>query len=265
MRKFLFVSALFLLPTLVLGAGFAKQSIFLSKSSVTEGDTVRIHATVSNDGTAPFTGSVVVKDGSSKLGSAAVTLAAGAAQAISVSWTPTAGTHTIVAALEGSDGSVVEQESADFTIAARPKPVVVAPVFPVATDSGQSAAVESSAQLQKDIAGISPQAGQLSQPLFSVIDSLRGNMSKLIDSQLGIAKNNLANSSQAGLVEGTSSTLGVPSTSGSFWFIPWTIYLYVLTILQFLISSAGIFYPLLAVIFFYLLYRTYRWARRPSY
>src|ERR1700674_4005698 len=91
------------IPLMAHAAGFAKQSIFLSKSSVTEGDTVRIHATVSNDATAQFVGSVVLKDGDAKLGTAALPLAVGAAQAISVTWTPSAGVHRITAALEGSD------------------------------------------------------------------------------------------------------------------------------------------------------------------
>ncbi|MDE1924640.1 MAG: Ig-like domain repeat protein [Patescibacteria group bacterium] len=259
MKKLLFLSALFLLPSLVFAAGFAKQSLFLSKSPVTEGDAVQIYAVLSNDAGAAFAGTLVVSDGSAQIGTRPISMAAGGAQTVSLPWKPLAGSHTIKAALEDSGGVTVEQETEVFVINPKPVPATTAPA-----SVSQPAAVESSAQIQQDISGISPQAASLSQPIFSTVDSLRGSMSKLIDSQLGVAKNNLANHGLTGLVEGTS-TSALPNTMGDFWFVLWTLYLYALTILQFLISNAGVFYPLLVIVFFYLLYRTYRWARRPSY
>lgn len=257
MRKLLFLSALFLLPSLVCAAGFAKQSLFLSESPVTEGDSVEIYAVLSNDAGAAFAGTLVVSDSNSQIGTLPVSIKAGGAQTVSLPWQPLSGSHTVTAALEDAGGATVEQETEIFVI--NPKPVPASVSAPAV--SGPTA-VESSAQIQQDISGVSPQAASLSQPLFSTIDSLRGTISTLIDSQLGIAKNNLANN--GGLTLGTSSQT-LPNTTGDFWFVLWTLYLYLLTILQFLISNAGIFYPLLVIVFFYLLYRTYRWARRPSY
>src|SRR3989344_6188606 len=130
MKKTLFVCGLLLLPTVVFGvypevargAGFAKQSLFLSKSSVTEGDTVLVHAVVSNDTTTKFTGTLIFKDSDATIGNVPVSLDSGEANTFSVSWKPTAGNHTVEANLEDTSGAVVEQESATFTVAPPPPP-----------------------------------------------------------------------------------------------------------------------------------------------
>ena len=78
--SFFIVAILFLLPHTAGATGFAKQSLFLSKSVVTEGDTVRIHAVVSNDdGRAAFTGTLSFTDGSATIGNVPVSLAGGEA------------------------------------------------------------------------------------------------------------------------------------------------------------------------------------------
>src|SRR5579859_1698864 len=213
MKKALVLATLLLSPALAFGAGFANQSIFLSRANVTEGDTVRIHATVSNDATSTFVGNVVLQDGSAKIGSVAVTLAAGAAQTVSVSWTPTAGSHTLTAQLETNSGAVIQQTSAAFSIAEKPKPPPPpAPVSQTTSPASQSntAAVGSSQQIQQDIAQYSPQAAQVSKPVFSVLDGFRSTAADFINSQLENAKKNLANTPAPNIsVSAGSST--VPS------------------------------------------------------
>ena len=44
-----------------------------------------------------------------------------------------------------------------------------------------------------------------------------------------------------------------------------TILAYVFAALKWLLSSAAIFYPVLVVVFFYILWRLYKRMRRPSY
>ncbi len=262
MRKFLLALSLLLLalPSFALGAGFAKQSIFLSEQSVTEGDTVRIHATVSNDATTQFAGSVVVKDGANKLGSAPVTLASGAAQAISLSWTPTAGTHTITADLEAADGTVVEEDTANFTIAAKPEPQLD-------VSSSQQASIGSSQPIQQQIGNLSPQVEQASQPLFTVIDGARSSAADLLDNQIASTQAKLLSTPKPAIVGGTSATSDASVTNpwGTFWFVLYTAYLYILTILRWLVGNAGVFYPVLAILFFYMLWRLYKRMRRPAW
>lgn len=259
MKRFFGLAVLLLLPGLIFAAGFAKQSLFLSKSPVTEGDSIRIYAVLSNSAATTFTGSVVVSDGSSEIGSVAVSIAAGGAQTASVPWQPTAGSHTVTAQLTGSDGTVVEKESESFTVDAKPLPIPAVQNAPTSTIS-----VESSLAIQNQINSLSPAAAQVSQPLFSIIDGIRAGAANIIDSQLADAKAKLAPTSKSGVVAGASTSAGT-DISGTAWTVFYTFYLYLLTVLRFLIGSAAVFYPLLAILFFYFLYRSYRWARRPAY
>ena len=259
-----FILPFLLLPSLSLAAGFANGSLFLSKGSVTEGDTVLIHVVVSNEDPAKFTGTVVLDDAGSSIGTVPVTLAAGEAQTVSISWAPTAGSHTVSAKLTASDGTVVQQESQTFSIAAKPQP---ASVF---ANSNQGAAVvDSSAPIQQSIANVSPQVASAAQPLFTVIDGARSSAADVLDTQLANTKTNLTNTQKPGFVLGTStSALSDPTITnpwGTFWFVLYTAYFYVLTILRWLVGNAGVFYPVLAILFLYILWRIFRRIRRPSY
>src|SRR3990167_7657305 len=92
-------------------AGFAKQSLFLSKSSATEGETVLVHAVVVNDAASVFAGELVLSTGDKKIGAVPLSLNAGEAQAVSVSWKPASGSHTVIAELKNKEGEVAEKES----------------------------------------------------------------------------------------------------------------------------------------------------------
>jgi len=260
MKKFLAAGALLLLPSLVFGANFAKQSLFLSKSPVVEGDTVLIHAVVANDANTKFTGTVVFKDGNAKIGTIAATIAAGGANTESVSWKPSAGSHSVTAELTDTDGTVVEKESATFSVDKKQ----TASAF---SDNSSAAAVESSQQIQNQIGSLSPAAQQATKPAFTVIDGLRSSAADIIDSQLASTKQKLANTPKTGVVEGASTTQDptIQNPWGTALTVLYTIYLYLLTILRFLIGNAGIFYPLIALVFFYFLWRMYKRFRRPAW
>lgn len=261
MKQALVVLSFLLLPSFAMAAGFANSSLFLSKSPVTEGDTVRIYAIVANSGTSAFGGSVVLTDGGATIAKVAVAIDAGGTQTASASWSPTSGLHTIKAELTASDGSVVETQSAPFTIAA--------PVHTVSGASQNAAVVDSSADIQKTIAGVSPQVAGAAEPLFTVIDGARSSAADVLDSQIASTKASLAKTQKPGLVLGSStSALADPTISnpwGMLWFVLYTAYLYLLTLLRWLVGNAGIFYPVLAILFLYILWRIFRRIRRPSY
>jgi hypothetical protein len=242
-------------PQAALGAGFAQQSIFLSKSSVTEGDTVLIHTVVQNDSAAKFPGNLVIKDGDIKVGSVPVALDAGEAQAVSVSWKPSAGSHTIVAELQDAGGTVVESESETFGIAAKPKPKSAA-----SATSSAAAAVESSAGIQTAIDGVSPAASGALAPVFKLVDGSRSAIADVLDEQIAKTKPKLA--PLPGVVAGTSTSIQTPQQGSWFGSIFNTVYFYILTMLRFVIGSAGVFYPVLALVFFYILWRTFKRFRR---
>ncbi len=258
MQKLALLLGILLLPSAAFGAGFAQQTIFLSKSSVTEGDTVLIHTVVQNDSVATFPGNLVIKDGDTKVGAVPVTLDAGEAQAVSVSWKPTAGPHKVVAELQDAGGTVVGTESQTFSIKERPKPVDDKPKVSSGS-SNTAAAVESSADIQAKIDDLSPAAGGALAPVFKLVDGSRTAVADVLDSQLAKTKPKVG--PIPGIVAGTS-TIAAPEQGSWFSAMFNTVYFYILTVLRYVVGSAGAFYPILALVFFYILWRTFKRFRR---
>ncbi|HVV14942.1 MAG TPA: Ig-like domain-containing protein [Candidatus Paceibacterota bacterium] len=247
-----------MLPLPASAAGFAKESLFLSKTPVTEGETVLIHAVVANEGADKFTGSVKFADEGVTIGSVAVTISPGGAAATSISWKPGPGSHPVTAELTDPAGAVVEKESATFKVDAKPKPAS-------SNTRSSAAAVESSQDIQDGIEKYSPAAANAAAPVFNAIDSARSKAADALDSGIEWAKDTTGGK-KPGEVLGASTADPSPSgIMGTLWFFLATISLYLFTILRFLVGSAGIFYPLLAILFFFVLWRTYKRFRRPSY
>ncbi len=249
-----FAACLTMLPLAAQAAQFAPSNLFLSKEEVMEGETVLIHAVVQNDATAKFPGNVVFRNGDEQVGSVPVTLAANEVRAVSVSWTPGPGTHKITAALLDQGGTAVQSESESFAVAAKPKPKPTA-----ATSTHVAAAVESSQGIQAKIDGLSPAAGGALAPLFKLVDGSRVAVADVLDAQIAKTKPKLA--PIPGVVAGTS-TIQTPEQGSWFSSICNTVYFYILTVLRYIIGSAGIFYPILALAFFYILWRTFKRFRR---
>jgi hypothetical protein len=249
------VVALLLAPQLAFGAGFAKQSLFLSHAPVIEGETVLLHAVVNNDATSTFAGEMVFAEGAATVGKVPVSLAPGEAVALSVSWKPAAGSHKIRATLQ-KGSTTVEEQSATFQVEPKPAP---------ASTSGQSAAtIESSQNIQNAIAGVSPAVAGAVAPAFRLVDGGREALANVVEKQLESAKQGLP-SGQPGSVLSAETAKNAPSDPlGTFLLILRTLYFYLLTLLGFIIASAGVFYPVFALLFFYILWRVVRRVRRPA-
>lgn len=253
MKFALFATLLFVsLASPALAATFARQSLFLSRTPVTEGETVLIHTVVANESNVKFVGDVVFKDADTKIGSVEASIAAGGANTLSVSWKPAAGTHHVTAELTTSDGTVVEAQSADFTIVEKNKP----------STSGGTAGVDSSTEIKNKINEILPAAAPVSEPFFSTLDSARATAAKSLDSGISWAKEKTGVNRPSRVLGVSTST---PSTMDSVWAIIATVLLYIFSVLRFVVGNAGIFYPAFALLFFYILWRTYKRMRRPSY
>lgn len=241
-----------LLPSVALGATFAQSSLFLSKPAVTEGEVVLIHATVNNDSGVVFKGDLVFGEGEETIGTVPVSLGINEAQVASISWKPSAGKHVVVAKLR-SDGKTVEESRATFSIAAKPEP------------AASAAAVGSSQNIQNGIASFSPAAAEATAPFFKLVDGGRAQVAALLDEQITSTKQSL-NTGQSGEVLGAEDAQSASKNPmDTFWYILRTIYLYILTLLSFVVGSAGVFYPLLAAVALYLLWRLFRMFRRPTY
>jgi len=257
---------LFVSPFTVFGAGFSRESLFLSKEPVVDGEEVAVHATVANKTVGSFNGTLKVYEGEKLVGSTAVSLEEGDATTASVSWEPSAGQHTLVAKLYDKAGTLTEQTSADFTVA--PKPVAQSSSDSDSSSSfGGSGSVTSSQGIQNSIARVSPALASTTAPVFSGIDAARTSSIRAIDQGLGWSKDQIAKSSAGGKVLGAEAK--EPSKDAkdnnilsTLWLVLATIVLYILTVLRFLLSSAGIFYPFLLVVFLFVLWRMYRRYKR---
>lgn len=237
-------SLLFFLPVVVLGAGFSSQALFLSKSPVIEGETVLIHAVVSNDTSSSFEGEVRIEVGSTTVGSVPVVLSAGEARTVSVSWTPMAGKHIVSAQLRAKDGVVAASEKATFTVAEKPKPRLEEP-------AEEPAEVDSSQSIQESVANLSPTLAEYSKPVFDTADSLRARGAALLDDEIARTKTRLTDGSVLGEKDERS-------WGKTVWTLFQTFYLYLLTLLRYLLAHAAFFYPVVGIAFLYLLWRLYR-------
>jgi hypothetical protein len=249
------------LPSFASAATFAKQSLFLSKTPVTEGETVLIHAVVANESNVKFDGQVVfsIKDptggwtDNQKIASVAVSIAPGGANAVSVSWKPAAGSPIVLAELTAPDGTIVESESSVFTIDKKQQPG--------STSSTNS--IDSSKDIQDKIAGFVPAAAPVSQPIFATLDSARAAAAGGLDNAIAWTKQ-LTKAKNPGEILGTTTSNTVKA-GNTIWTVLATILLYIFSVLRFAVGNAGIFYPAFALLFFYILWRIYKRMRRPAY
>lgn len=185
------------------------------------------------------------------------------------------------ARVEGADvplGVVVSTDNTDVTLSAAKKdgatPVTVTLYItpkpkpaPVAASTSVAAAVESSAKIQEGIAGFSPAVAGAMAPMFNLVDGGRRTVSDALDTQIEGTKGRLGTGvSSPGEILGSDAVKNAGSNPlGTVWFILQTLYLYLLTILNFIIGSAGVFYPVAAILILYLLWRLVTRSRRPAY
>jgi len=189
------------------------------------------------------------------VGGAAVSIAPGGAEAASVSWKPTSGSHSVTAELTAKDGTIAASEEATFNVQEKPKPED--------TTTPASTTVESSTKIKEVVASISPGVADAATPVFATIDSLRQKGVEALEKSSTWTKNKIGEGevkgadteqkTEGGGIVGTATTIGA------------TLLLYVLSILTFLLSNAGVFYPVLAVLFLFALWRIFKRIRRPSY
>lgn len=237
--------------------GFARESLFLSKSSVIEGETVLLYTSVKNDTASAFSGKVIFSDAAA-IGSVQVVLDAGEARVVSVSWKPSAGSHTVSAQLEDAKGGVVEKESATFTIAQKPKPVATNE-----TSNQSAAAVDSSAGVQQQIANLSPTVAQTVAPAFAVVDSVRASAASALDKGIDWSKQQIAGGQVLGAQ--TQKSPAQSGWQGTLWTILGTLALYILSVLRYVVGSAVLFYPVLLILILFLLWRLIKRFRRPAW
>lgn len=250
------------IPSLTLAAGFAKQSMFLSQSSVAEGNTVLIYAVVENDSATSFTGALKFADQMGSIGSVPVSLAAGQAATVSVSWKPVVGPHAVVANLTTLTGQTVESDKASFVVHPAPPHSQVSTTTAMndlvlnelSRPKDQTVSIQTSDALEQWIAHVAPPVANITAPVFSAVDSGRLAGAKKLGAGGTWAQDALSKAAVA--PGGWLNTL---------WLISMTILLYLCSTLGYVLKNLGIFYPVIAFIFFYILWRIYKLMRRDKY
>ncbi|MCX6786501.1 MAG: Ig-like domain-containing protein [Candidatus Kaiserbacteria bacterium] len=115
-------------------AGFATAPLWISKASPIDGDALKLFAVVNNASSATVSDTVSFLVDGTAVGSAKVSLDAGAAQIVSTAWTAVAGTHSLTATFFGTAAGPFSIMVAE----APPKPVVLQ-YLDTAMNTGSSA------------------------------------------------------------------------------------------------------------------------------
>ena len=246
------------MPFAVRAAGFAKQSLFLSQSTVVEGQTVFIYAVVTDDSDTPFVGILRFSDETGGIGSTTVTLQPGKASTVSVPWKPTAGQHTVTAAFVSHDGTVTESEDAIFFVDKTPAPPVAdqltqQPLLTAVTDQSKTigtTTVGSSEPIVQTIKRVAPGVAVNTVPLFDTVDSLRTRSVQALDHGTEWSKSAI-----------TKAATAPSSILNTLWLIVSTLALYVCASLAYVVANIALFYPAIVVIFFLVLWKIYKTIR----
>ena len=253
MKYVVWIVLLCFMPLGALAATFPSQSIFLSEDSVLAGDTVLIHVVISNNSNSPFSGTLSILDGKTPVGTLAMSLAAEEAQVESLSWKPEGGTHTLSADLYDSNKLLVQEIQQTFNVS-------------LPTPSANAFSVESSRGLDSAIAQVSPKTARVVAPVLATIDLARQDAVKSLSQGVTWAQGqiNLASSTQGQVLGAETTNSQATGIGHTLWVVLATAVLYILSVLRSIISSVGLFYPVMAILFLYVLWRLFRGIRRPA-
>jgi hypothetical protein len=242
--------------------GFAKSSLWLSRTEITEGDSATLYASLSNAAQEELKGAVIFSDDGEEFGRTAISLAPGEGRIVQVSWKPAeSGTHSLTAVLSNGTDDLDK-----LTIA-----VVVAEKPGSDAEAKAAAAIESSEDIQKTIADLSPQVGEAVNPIFNKMDDVRESGALFLDTQIENAKENLEAAKTRREELAKTAVLGAETSDEvksekrkltvSYFFN--TLLLYTLSAIRFVVGNAGIFYPVFAVLILVGLWKLFMRMRNP--
>ncbi len=262
---------LFIVPSSLFAAsrgGFASGAIWLSKEIITEEDSVRISVSLYNSYDDKLSGIVTFKDGGSAVGSASFSLSAGEGGIVSVSTKPSAGEHSYVAeiteaTLDTNDG---EQPVPDLIGSKTTVITRTVKSAPKKEETSQAATAISTTQgAQERISDFSPTVGNVINPVLGAIDSFRADAAAYTESAMESARAKIAAATSTEtakdgkvlgvetpqIVENVAESKGIRSAWGYFL-------LYLNAILNAILRSAALFYPVAAITLFIALRMLYR-------
>ena len=247
--------------------GFPDASVWLSNTNPKHGEKIRMYTVVYNGTGGSVAGTLTFLVDGTDYSAQPITLEAQSSKVISAEWQATAGTHTFGARF-GSDGSTVETAEVATTIQIK----VAEPPPPTVLQK----TVQQASAVAGDIASPSvPVVTKVANAVFEKTEALRNAGIEYLESKLDKPQSTstvtsssvAANPKTATAVAGFEDKAKIEPESAE---VPQSSRLHsagqiAASAALFTFKSAYLFYPLFALVFFFLLYRAYRLFRRPDY
>ena len=261
MRHLVFAITLFLIvPALSLAAetGFPSQTIWASKVSAVEGETIVLSTVVQNGSSEALQGTLVFAANGGRVSAREFELAGGESQIHSAEWRPEAGEYRVSAIIEGTSADLARKETPPITI------VVAEPPAPSALQETVSQTVQA---LQIVASSSIPVVQNIGQTIFSQTEALRQAGIERLETYLAkqgggqVAGASTSSPRGTSTVDGLKDGSGGPAGESMFSKVKNAAAAAALT----MFNSMALFYPLLILLFLgglYLLARRVR--RKPS-
>jgi len=226
-------------------AGFPLQSVWISKTNVTAGETITLFTVIYNADDEELRGTVVFTVDEERVGAKDFELAEGASTLISAEWKASTGEHRVAAAIEDTSRELTQKETATITITVAELP----PPPPLV-----NAAVTASVVIADAARAAKPVVTEVANTAYEFVESLRLDaVSKLENATRG----SVAGTSTANISGFNQSSVETPSGASQIKQVASVAALVAL-------KSREIFYPLFLLSLFALLYLLFRWAtKRP--
>lgn len=248
--------------------GFSGEPVWLSNTPVIEGETVLVHAALTNGAEQPLTGTLIFRADGTSIGSVPINLKAEEARVVSVSWTPKSGTYELAVELANpSVPSAKRTETLKVSVASREATRSAAASALGVQSLSSNPQFTDSSSIQTAIAGVSADVGAVVAPGFIAVDSWRKSGSDFLNTKSAAAKAEVSalSDKKAALKEADTPEAKKESRNLTLWQMVRTLLLYIYQALNLLVSKAGVFYPVVAFGFFFFLWKMWQRFRRPSY
>ncbi len=224
-------------------AGLAPGSIWLSKTSLTEGDTVTIFTPVYNSSAEKITGDAVFTSDDTTIATTHFSLGAGEAQILSAKWTAVVGAHVLKAHIENSADPDLKQavsvsgnatEGISVSVAAAPPPPLAVQILKGSVNAVSNVATEATPIVTAAAGTLFNQTEQLRKAAVASLQAALGpSDTKPQGSVLGAET---YRAPPSGLL---ASAASAPASTGIMRIIQ--------QVLLFIVSYTWIFYPLLLI------------------
>src|SRR3989344_389429 len=253
MRYFVLL-VLLALPTCALAAplpaGFPSQTIWVSKTSAAEGETLVISTVVFNSATEALSGTLVFTANDTRIGAREFDIQIGESQVHSIEWKPRQGEYQLAARIEGTSAELSQGETPSvlITVAAPPPP---------------SVAQQTMSQVAQIASSSVPFVREITTTIFDAIEPYRQNGIERLEEYLASSH---GESEPPGAVAGTSTVniAGFEEMQKKTGDVLSSLARTVAAGVLFIFKNIALFYPALALLVLGTLYVLARRIRRQS-